>query len=621
VTTKLKLAKDLTLPVDVVTQTVAVLAKRRAGKSYTMRRLVEQLYQAGQQVVLVDPKGDQWGIRSAADGKGPGLPFVILGGERADVPLEVGAGEIVAKLVVEERVSVVLDLSLFRKHEVATFMTAFMENLYRLKAKEIYRTPVMLVIDEADAVAPQKPQKGEERMLGAAEDIVRRGGQRGIGCVLVTQRSAVLNKNVLTQTQILIVLRTIAPQDLLAMKAWVDVHGTDDEAAKLMDSLPSLPVGDAWVWSPGWPTTDGIFQRVHVLPIETFDSGATPKSGEKRIEPKHAADVDLDALKRQMAATIEKAKADDPKLLKAEVAKLRGALEKASREKPVTPTKTVEKAVLSDTDRTLLKKYTAALTHGIEAVKATRKAAAEELVKDIEAGIRYYLLSIEGAGDRAFTQIEKILDGKNFQKILDKLSAVPAQPQPFAGRRADLPARASARSRVVSSTGTSTNNERPGRSVSAASGNSSDLGKGERRTLTAIAQHQDGVTREQLTVLTGYTRSSRNTYIQRLGAAGFVEVGDRIRATDAGVAALGDVEALPTGSALADYWMRELPAGERTVLAALIAAYPKAVDRERLSELTSYTRSSRNTYLQRLGARELVTSDRDGVRASQELFD
>jgi hypothetical protein len=181
---KLQLANDLTLPVDVVTQTIAVLAKRRAGKSYAMRRLVEQLFKAGQQVVLVDPKGDQWGLRSSADGKSEGLPFVILGGERGDVKLEVGAGEVVAKLVVEERVSIVLDLSLFRKHEVATFMTAFLENLYRLKAKEIYRTPVMLVMDEADAIAPQKPQKGEERMLGAAEDIVRRGGQRGIGAYL-----------------------------------------------------------------------------------------------------------------------------------------------------------------------------------------------------------------------------------------------------------------------------------------------------------------------------------------------------------------------------------------------------------------------------------------------------
>jgi hypothetical protein len=56
-----------------------------------------------------------------------------------------------------------------------------------------------------------------------------------------------------------------------------------------------LPQGDAWFWSPGWPTADGIFKRVHVSPIETFDSGATPKSGEKRVEPKTLADVDIPA--------------------------------------------------------------------------------------------------------------------------------------------------------------------------------------------------------------------------------------------------------------------------------------------------------------------------------------
>jgi uncharacterized protein len=329
--TKLKIATDLSLPLEAVTQTIAILAKRRSGKSYAMRRLVEQLFRAGQQVVLVDPKGDQWGVRSSADGKAPGLPIVILGGERGDVPLEPGSGEVVAKLVVEERVSVLLDLSMFRKHEVATFMTAFMENLYRLKAREIYRTPMMLVIDEADAIAPQKPQKGEERMLGAAEDIVRRGGQRGIGCVLVTQRSAVLNKNVLTQAQMLVALRTIAPQDLAAMNAWIDVHGTPEQRKTLMESLPSLPVGDAWFWSPGWPTTDGIFKRTHVLPIETFDSGKSPEPGVKPVEPKNLADVDLDALKGQMAATIEKAKADNPIRLRARIVELEHELKKGSR--------------------------------------------------------------------------------------------------------------------------------------------------------------------------------------------------------------------------------------------------------------------------------------------------
>jgi uncharacterized protein len=331
---QLQVAEGVTLPRDIVTETVAILAKRRVGKSYTMRRIIEQLLKAGQQIVIVDPKGDQWGIRSSADGTKPGFPVLILGGGHGDLPLEVSGGELVAKLVVEESVSILLDISLFRKSEVAVFMAAFLETLYRLKAQEQYRTPVMLVIDEADAIAPQKPQHGEERMLGAAEDIVRRGGQRGIGCILVTQRSAVLNKNVLTQAQMLVALRTIAPQDLTAMKAWIDVHGTAEQRQVLMESLPSLPIGDAWFWSPGWPTEDGIFKRAHVYPIETFDSAATPKPGERKIVPRNFADVDLESLKRQMAATIEKAKKDDPVALRKEVARLQSELTKQTLSNP-----------------------------------------------------------------------------------------------------------------------------------------------------------------------------------------------------------------------------------------------------------------------------------------------
>lgn len=154
---KIKLSSEISFPIDIVTQTVAIVAKRRVGKSFTMKKMVEQLFYAKQQVVIVDPKGDQWGIRSSADGKSKGLPIMILGGEHGDVPLEANAGEVVAKLVVEERVSVLLDLSMFRKNEVATFMTAFLENIYRLKAKEQYRTAMMLVIDEADAISAPAP--------------------------------------------------------------------------------------------------------------------------------------------------------------------------------------------------------------------------------------------------------------------------------------------------------------------------------------------------------------------------------------------------------------------------------------------------------------------------------
>ncbi len=415
--TTLKISKDISLPLEIVTQTIAIIAKRRAGKSYTMRKLVEQLLTTHQQVILVDPKGDQWGLRSSADGKKAGYPIVILGGEHGDAPLEASAGEVVAKLVVEERVSVLLDLSFFRKHEVATFMAAFLENLYRLKAREEYRTPVMLVIDEADAIAPQKPQKGEERMLGAADDIVRRGGQRGIGCALITQRSAVLNKNVLTQAQMLIVLRTIAPQDIAAMKAWIDVHGTLEQGKELIESLPSLPTGDAWFWSPGWPTAVGIFSRSHVLPIETFDSGATPKPGQKIIVPKNLADVDLDALKKQMAATLEKAKSDNPKELKKKIAELEGALKSREPDAPIAKVieKRVEVPVLKDSQITRLE----ALFDKI-VKESERHGNAMSLLwgtfNEVGSGIAAVIDSVK-AGKESPQVIGKILPTRNIQTV------------------------------------------------------------------------------------------------------------------------------------------------------------------------------------------------------------
>jgi DNA helicase HerA-like ATPase len=91
------LASDFGLPLDVVTETVAILAKRRAGKSYTARKLVEGLLNANLQVVIVDPKGDWFGIRSSADGQRPGFPVLIAGGEHGAVPLEPGGGEVLAR--------------------------------------------------------------------------------------------------------------------------------------------------------------------------------------------------------------------------------------------------------------------------------------------------------------------------------------------------------------------------------------------------------------------------------------------------------------------------------------------------------------------------------------------
>ncbi len=60
----------------------------------------------------------------------------------------------------------------------------------------------------------------------------------------------------------------------------------------------------------------------------------------------------------------------------------------------------------------------------------------------------------------------------------------------------------------------------------------------------------------------------------------------------------------------------------QAILQALVAAYPSSLERDALSAATGYLRSSRDTYLQRLTARRLVTSlGRGVVQASDLLFE
>lgn len=326
---ELKIAKGLSLPAEAVTQTFAILARRGAGKTYAASVMAEEMLDAGNVIVWLDPLGAAWGLRSK-------YPLLILGGAKGDLPLEPGAGKVVADFVVSERVPVILDLSAFGEAEMQQFVAEFLDRLYRTNT-----LPVHLFADESDEFAPQDARGGGPlwKCLGAMQRVVRRGRIKGIGTTLITQRSAVLNKSVLTQTECLIAMQTTAPQDLKAIDDWIKFHGTAEERDEIMRALPSMQQGEAYVYSPGWLR---ILQRVKIRERRTHDSSRTPKPGETRAEPRKLADVDLGMLKGKMAETIERAKADDPKELKRQIAELRKQL---AGQKPVVDESAIARAV------------------------------------------------------------------------------------------------------------------------------------------------------------------------------------------------------------------------------------------------------------------------------------
>jgi hypothetical protein len=342
---KIQLSSDVSFPLSFVTNTTAVLARRGAGKSYTASVIAEQVMEAEQPVIILDPLGAFWGLRSSADGKRPGYAVIVLGGRHGDVPLEPTAGKVVAALVVDKPGWYVLDLSLFESGAAQDrFAGEFLEALYRLKAGK--PTAQLLIIDEADSFAPQRPGPQQLHMLGAMESIVRRGRSRGLGMVMISQRAAVLNKNVLTQAENLIIMQTTGPQDIAAIELWIEHSGQGGLTHKVLSSLPSLDVGECWVWSPA----NGLLDRTKIQKRVTFDSSATPKPGETRVEPQKRADVDLEILGAEIKATIERAKENDPTELRAKIRRLEAELAK----KPAPTVERVTTPIISSNDLEIL---------------------------------------------------------------------------------------------------------------------------------------------------------------------------------------------------------------------------------------------------------------------------
>ena len=265
--------------------------------TYLTTVLAEEMCLTGLPFVILDPMGVYWGLRSSADGSAGGMQVIILGGDHGDLPLDPAGGRAIARWVLEHRAPAVLDLSNFRRADQRLFVGDFAEELF-----ENCKDPLHVIVDEADLFIPQKPLPEDKRCLAAFEDIVRRGRSRGLGTTVVTQRPAVINKDILTQIGTLVVLRMTGPQDLDAIKDWVRSHGDLTRQRLMMASLPSLPIGTAWFWSPGWL---GVLKRVQVRQKYTWDSSVTPKVGMPRPTPEIRADISIDLLREAISKSAD----------------------------------------------------------------------------------------------------------------------------------------------------------------------------------------------------------------------------------------------------------------------------------------------------------------------------
>ena len=379
---------------------------------------------------------------------------------------------------------------------------------------------------------------------------------------LITQRPAVLHKDVLTQCEVLIALRMTGPRDVAAIDEWVRLHADEDEAKKLKASLPALPIGTAWVWSPGWLST---LQQIKVRKRETFDSSATPKVGQKRVEPSARALVDLDALRERLQSQVEAELASDPRELQRQIADLKTQLRARSQ--------TVERVEVP-----------------VEVI-VEKPILAEGEVERLEEKARDMLALAKDLGN---------LGGEILAK-LNELGAPTAVPLKLAPELVAATPTAKAPRPQSAPVTTATSKAKPALDEK--------LSRPQQRILDALATFATlglaDVARSNVAVWSQQSPKSGG-FTNNLGvlrSAGLVEYpsSGRVALTALGSSHAEAVEALMTLAQLHDAWCSYLSGPQERIVRALIAIYPDAMTRAELAEATEQSAGS-GGYSNNLGA-------------------
>lgn len=583
--------RRFTLPLELASLTMAIVGVRGAGKTVTASVIVEEVIAAGIPCVIIDPTDVWWGLKSSRDGKSVGLPVVVFGGAHSDLPLPADAGAAIADFVVANPMPVVLSLRHLRKGAQRQFVTAFFEQLYHRKGEPEHRTPLFVALDEASQFVPQRVGATEARLVGAVQDIVRLGRAAGFGVALIDQRPASVNKDVLTQLELLVSHRITSPQDRKALTEWIQQHDAEQHRGEFLAQLADLPTGTAWFWSPPF---DGLFARVAVRNRDTFDSSRTPKIGERAIAPAKLASVDLEKIRGELDAALQRAEENDPKRLHARIAELEKQLRNGSRDPRV----------------------------------AELEAAVLRLEQDRDMAIAYYTRKFDDQNERHLALVLNVADLAG--RITEAIQAAP--PPLRLDKRTPVPGTGKAASAPVAVQRPAAAPVRP-RAGHVAAPVDGDVPAPLRRILGAVAQFEQlGITepeRQNVGAIAGYTASGGtfNRYVSELSSRGLIEYPGpgTVRLTDAGRAAAPAIDVPATLQQLHESWLSLKPIGgpHRALMEVLLQQYPSAMRRDDLATACGYTASGGtfNRYVSTLSSLGMVEyPDRGTVRAADLLF-
>jgi len=558
----------------------AVFGMTGSGKTSTAKLLIEKVADEGSRVCILDPiKSDWWGLTSSKSGKGPGLPFQILGGPHGHVPLHAGAGAAIGEVVATGKLPLsIIDMADFGPGGLQKFFNDFVPVLMRKMRGVLY-----LAIEEAHEFAPKEKSGagGETMAIYHAKKLATAGRSKGIRLVVASQRVQALHNAVIGSCETLIVHRMTAPADQEPVTKWLKGTVKEREFRERIEySMPELADGEGWICSG----SAKILERVQFPRIHTFDNSATPEDDAHNLEVV-TAKVDVEQLRELVGQAVQEAAANDPAVLQKWIRELEA---KVAAKPEGASTEEVEEIERRGYERGRLVGFTEG--------RAAATAAREDLRRALHLHI-----------DSAF-------DALHFPEPNTPPSPVarpaPQRATPAAVHRPDGLTRAPVK--------------RPAPVRGA--GNGTIAGGAPRNLLIALAQNPEGLRPRKLAILAEVQEGGstwRGAFAKFRRESLVTEMGGVIAITREGLDALGSYAPLPTGHELRTQWREKIGGGEtrRAIFDAIIDAYPASISAAEVARRANVEPggSTWRGHMAHLRGLELVSGSAE-LRASEDLF-
>ena len=549
-----------------------ITANSGAGKSYLLRKLMEELF-GHVQVICIDPEGEFATLREK-------YGFVLVG-PGGETPADIRSAEMVAHKLLELRASAVCDLyemkPVSNRHEwVRRFLDALVD-----APKKLWH-PLIVIVDEAHQFAPEA-KAGKSVAHDAMSGLATKGRKRGFCAIFATQRLAKLDKDVSSELLNRLVGGTFEDVDVKRALDLLSVASEDQRDFKL--KLRTMEPG--WFYAFGRAVSKerllfkvGSVVTSHPQPGSSKHAAGPPPAPDKvkallpklaelpqQAEEKAKTVEELRRRVREQEVEIRRLTHTGPKTITA-----------SSSAAPVVDTRKLEKAIRAQLVAEISEPYTAI----VKSLPMTRKRIGEELDRDFSAITRELKQVMDKLGKSVNSKMAAPLVNAAVREtfVTSTTSAVST----LTASKSAAATKPKLTPTPVSSNGTSTNGTLTGP---------------EQRILDAIAWlNSIGVEdpkQPAVAFLAGYSYGGGGYNNPRgaLSSKGLLRYlpGNRIQLTPAGRELANVPDEVLTTEELHRKVLAQLPGPEARILGVLLA-HPEGMSNEELAQAARYTYGS-----------------------------